>query len=99
MAVDYRISSGLVAMNDSPEQPQPAQDAMALRLERLEEAQTFASHDVDQLSAQVLALDQKVRELTERLRRLESGVSAIGERLNDPPSGEIGSDPPTGSDP
>jgi uncharacterized coiled-coil protein SlyX len=62
------------------------------RLERLEDAQMFAERRADLLSEQMVALEQKLREFAERMRRLEEGLGRLGEvveKRTDDESGDL----------
>jgi uncharacterized coiled-coil protein SlyX len=47
------------------------------RLRQLEEAAGFTSHDVDQLRDAVLAMERRLREMVERLGRLEARLDGL----------------------
>ena len=51
------------------------------RLDRLEEAQMFAERRADLLSEQMTAMEQKLREFDDRLRRLEHNLTRLGEAM------------------
>lgn len=60
------------------------------RLRRLEEAAGFTSHDVDQLREAVLAVERRLRQMVERLARLEARIDGLA----DPDSDAEGTDAP-----
>jgi hypothetical protein len=55
------------------------------RLDRLEEGQMFAERRADLLSEQMTALEQKLRDVTDRLRRLEDSLGRLGAALENKP--------------
>jgi predicted nuclease with TOPRIM domain len=59
------------------------------RIERLEEAQMFADRRADLLGEQMTALEQKLREFNDRLRRLEANLSRLNDSLESRGQGEV----------
>ncbi len=49
-----------------------SEDAVVERVQRLEEALGFAQHEHEQLSAEVVSLGRRIRELSRRIESLEN---------------------------
>ncbi len=70
-------------MAESPEHQEERQQSA--RVARLEESQMFVDRRVDDLSEQVIAVEQSLRDAQTRLRRLEESIA----RLLSPPDDDI----------
>jgi|GEM_PF-2987918 len=63
------------------------------RVDRLEDAQMFAERRADLLDEQMAALEQKLRDFGDRMRRLEENLGRLTEAMDNPPD-ESGEDLP-----
>lgn len=59
-------------------------DQNSERLARLEEAQMFAERRADDLTLQIGAIEQSLRQAQDRLRRLERAVATLNGPEEDP---------------
>lgn len=73
-------------MTGNPQGPDAAAQEVPQRLSRLEEAQTFADREQEQLSAQLTALQARLGELTARLARIEASLGGLAERIDSRPA-------------
>lgn len=68
-------------MTGNPQKPEGAAQDLPDRLARLEEAQTFADREHDELSEQLAVLQARLGELTARLARIEASIGGLANRL------------------
>lgn len=74
-------------MTGNPQKPDDAAQELPERLARLEEAQTFADREQEQLSEQLAALQARLGELAARLARMEASLGGLSQRLESGPAG------------
>ncbi|MDX2115225.1 MAG: SlyX family protein [Planctomycetota bacterium] len=77
-----------------PDHPHGAPADLDARLRRLEEEAAFASHDADALRDSILAFDRRLRDLADRLARLEGRLDDA--LASDPPAPSADDSPPAG---
>lgn len=76
-------------MTGNPQKPDDAAQELPERLARLEESQTFADREHEQLSEQLAVLQARLGEVTARLGRIEASLGGLAQGLEARRAGEL----------